>query len=454
MRPSSRSLRRSRRPSSRALRVGVAALLAAPALLVGAAGAASAEEAEDAPGTGDGQLVLPAAAPVVESNDLGAPAVLTAGWSRAELGPSDSDGASLYYRYRREIPESTLHVAVSSPGPAPGAVDQYRVRVSAPDGDDCGTESVSRSSGARTLLNVTLAVGAGDPSTESATAPPCADTTEVRIAVDRSSTAIEETSQVWVRVVEEAPVDDLDGLPRARERAEVRGADVDGEPVTQQGSRSLVDAPLVEPGILRGTVGTGEQVAYRVRLGWGESLVAEAVAGGLSSDEVETVGFGRTFSVTVLSPLLSADRTETSTASLSAEPTTAQSLAGPVSYLNRFDDLSGPFLPGEHLVVVAVAGASGLEEGEEDVAVDIDFTLRVEVDGEAEEAPAYTEEPAFLLAEGESRDEVTAAAGDVGDSAASVGRYVTGGALLAGGLAAVAAGVLLLRRGRQAVSSR
>lgn len=454
--------RPSRRPSSpvvgaaaRAVRVGAALLLTAPVLLVGlGAGPAHADEADTAAGTGDGQLVLPADAPVVESHDLGAPAALVAGWSRAELGPTDSDESSLFYRYRREIPGSTVHVSVTSPGYAIGADDQFRVQVSAPDGDDCGTESATRFSGERTLLNVALAVGAGDPAADETSAPPCADTTEVRVAVDRSSTTVEETSPIWVRVVEESPVDDVDGLPRARERAEVRGADVDGDPVTQAGGRGVVDAPLVEPGLLRGTVGTGEQVAYRVRLGWGQTLVAEAVAGGLSQDELDEVGFGRTFAVSVLSPLLSAARTETATASLSADPTTSQSLAGPVGYLNRYDDLSGPFLPGEYLVVVAVAGPSSSEDGEEDVAVDVDYTLRLEVDGEADDPPAYTEDPPLLLAEGEAGDEVAAGAGDVGGAGASVARYVTGGALLAGGLVAFGAGLVLVRRRPQAVRSR
>ncbi|MDF9717942.1 hypothetical protein [Nocardioides sp. ChNu-99] len=431
-------------PRPRAARaLSVALLVPAAALGVASAVPAGAAEEESAP-----QLSLPEDAPRLDADDPGAPAALPAGWSRAELGPSDGPGEALHLSYRRQVEGSTVHVAATTPGSAPGAADGFRLEISAPDGDSCASDSIVRYDGGGVgLLTLGLAAGPGDPREEDPSAAPCAETTSVRVTVERSAPVVDTSSPVWLRVVEEAPVGDTDDLPAPADAPDPGPVDVDGAARAQEGSTDVTTAPVLTTGIWRGTVRVGGQTAYRVRLGWGQSVAVEAVADGLDEDALDEAGAGVGLGVRILDPML-AQRATTVDSTLGSDVTTAYAELPAVGYLQRHE-AGGPSLPGEHVVVVTSdPGYDG-----EATAYPVPVTLRVAVAGPADAAgPAYASEPAFLLGEDQLSDEVTLSGDGAG---ASVARLVTGGALLALGLGSLAGGVVLLRRrGRQAVRSR
>ncbi|MFW6775537.1 hypothetical protein ACOACO_14735 [Nocardioides sp. CPCC 205120] len=423
----------------------LALALLLPAAVLGTGAAAPAVAAEDAPP----RLSLPDDVPRLDADDPGAPAALPVGWSRAELGPSDGPGETLYFSYRRQVEGSTVHVAASTPGSAPGAEDGFRLEVTAPDGDSCASDSIVRYEGGGIgLLTLGLAAGPGDPREDDPSAAPCAETTSVRVTVERSAPVVEASSPLWLRVVEESPLSDADDLPSPEEEPETGPVDVDGAARELDGATDVTTAPLLTTGIYRGTVRVGGQTAYRVRLGWGQSVAVEAVVDGLDEDALEEAGAGAGIGVRILDPML-AQRATTTDAVLGSDVTTARAALPAVGYLQRYE-AGGPSLPGEHVVLVGSApGYDG-----EPTAYPVDVTLRVAVTGPADAAgPPYATEPAFLLGEDQRADEVLLSPDGAG---ASVARLVTGGALLALGLGSLAGGaVLLRRRGRgQAVSSR
>ncbi|HEY1133348.1 MAG TPA: hypothetical protein VGE77_02125 [Nocardioides sp.] len=423
-------------------RLLLAGLLVLPAALSGGVLAPASAAGADEPA----QLTFPDDVPTVDGSDPGAPSGLPAGWSRTSLGTE----ATRYLAYGRTLDGSTVHVAAATPGASVDGAEGFTLVLKTPDGDSCAQSSESRSDGDRGMVVVSLSAGPADPEATTdptSSAEACADASTLLVELRRStSTGVTGEADVWFRVVEEAAVVDTDGLPAPERAPSESSVDVSGEAEDRPGSADIATAPLIGTGIWRGTVPAGGQVAYRVRLGEGQTAHAELVSPTLSDDEASAVGYSASLRLSITSPMLSAQRMVNDSASLSSsQPARAQAAAGPVSYLNRYDTTAGPTLAGEYLVVIRLdpIDADGFDARP--------YTLRLRVDGEA--APLERTSSPTYLAGDEAGDVVPLGFTDPESAdASSTVRYVAGGALVAVGLVLAAGGGLLIRR--QAVASR
>lgn len=383
------------------------------------------------------QLELPQDASVVDGTDPGAPDGLAPGWSRTELaGPS----AARYFTYTRAHEGGAVFVTAAAPGASPTSAEGFRIDVATSDGTTCDSGFTSRSEGDRGLVVTNVGVYPGDPDDPSSSEETCRDASTLRLTVARGSSDPVAATDVWLWVVEESPLADDAGL-RAQESATAGPVDVGGPAEERHGSTDIATAPLLESGIWRGSVPAGGDAAYRVRLGFGQTVRAEAVAGALSEQEASDYSFSTQLSLAIRSPLLDTEHTTGGTDSLGREPAVARAAAGPVAYPNRFESGTGPALPGEYLVVVSY-------DVDDDVDLDeVDYTLRVSVEGE-DATPDFAQTPAYLS--GETATDMIQFATPTppaeGGGRGAVVRYVGGALLVVVGLGAAGAGALQLRR--------
>lgn len=424
------------------LRLGgalAAAALALPLTLAPAVLAVGAVRAAE-PADGD-QLLLPADVPDVDGSDPGAPSSLPAGWSRTDL-PVDG---SRYLTYERAIEGSTVSVVAAGPGAGPTSAEAFRLELTTPGGTTCESEFASRPEGSPGLVAVTAATESVEPEAEgvSSSEEECRDAGSLRVTLGRSSsTEAADDSTIWFRVVEEAPLASTDDLEPAAERAGPEPVDVGGEARDRAGARDVAAAPLVDTGIWRGSVSAGGAVAYRVRLDWGQTVHAEAVTPALDDDTAADAGPAR-LTVTVLSPLLSSGTSSSTSDGLGSDPASARAAAGPVRYANRFEVSPGPSVPGEHVVVV------GLEDVDPGSDLDaVDFSLRLRVDGEPDPAPDFAPGGPYVTADGPADLVPVGLSVPAEEDGSSWARTAAGGGLVAGGLVALAGGLVLLRRSR------
>lgn len=410
--------------------------LVVPAGLVGVAGPAAADSTVQAPV----QLQLPGEAPRLTGTDPGAPTELPAGWSRTPL-PGD-DNASRYFSYTRTVEDSSVAFAAVGPGADADGAEAFRIEVSTTSGTSCGSQFGSRPEGERGLVTATVRTGAVLEEEESDSDTECREASTLRLTLSRgTSSEVTGDSEVWFRVVEEAPLASRTGLAPAEDRARTAAVDVGGEARERNGSADVASAPTVGTGIWRGSVEADGQVAYRVRLDYGQTLYAEAVSPALEGDLADEVGYDARLQVVVRDPLMSAGLTQSIDDSLGSDPAAARAAAGPVQYANRYEVSPAPSVPGEYLVVVAVTvdPDSTAELG------DVPFTLRLRVDGEPGEAPDHASTPPFVTAEGRAAS-VPLGLPPGEEEGTSWGRYAGGGGLVLGGLVALGAGLVLLRR--------
>ncbi|HZC26194.1 MAG TPA: hypothetical protein VE287_04170, partial [Actinopolymorphaceae bacterium] len=213
--------------------------------------------------------------PVAGTADgTGAP-VLTAG---QYVDSAPEHGETKYYRIRRSMKGSTLHIGASA-RPAPGnAVATLHLETKTPDGDSCGYGLGTAVSYARTNPVVTASASSWDPFTSYETG--CQDAPELIVTLEQADSSGTTLSGVPVEivVVEEPPVTRKDELPpqadsRPRWTDPPRGA---AKPVTAGASFS--DAPVVGAGHYATSLFPGEVQFVKVRLGWGQRLEAEVRA--------------------------------------------------------------------------------------------------------------------------------------------------------------------------------
>jgi Ca-activated chloride channel family protein len=202
--------------------------------------------------------------------------VLTAG-KYVDAAPALQEAK--YYRLRRTIPGSTLHVGATA-RPAPGEqMNTLKLETTALDGRSCGYGTGSEVSYANTNPLVTAAVSSWDELT--ADNPGCsAGDLILTLRQDGSKNGAQGDNlkgvPVEVVVVEEPPIKDQSLLdekapsnPRWRDLP--AGA---GEEITPGASFS--DSPKVGPGQYRTSLFPGEVQFVKVRLNWGQRLQAEA----------------------------------------------------------------------------------------------------------------------------------------------------------------------------------
>ncbi|WP_344009141.1 hypothetical protein [Nocardioides lentus] len=433
--------RRTTRAAVRPL-LPAAAALAALVALVGAGGAAGADDGAGA-GSPAGVVALPGE-DVELSSDADAPTPVTAGAWRGDLGPVESDSGEVWFEYRRETDDATLLVSAVSPGADPAREDALELEVLDPAGDRCttGAATSTRIDGDPTLLAVETVVGVQEAVlAEDEDGFECLTESRLLIRVARGTNGEQGRAPFTLRVVEESPLVSADGLPGPLELGEPEAPDVDAAREDLPGGAGLEDAPEAAGGRYRGTTTTDRTLVYRVPdVGWGQTLrTALAVEPVRLADGVF---LGPDVELTVLSPMgTRVGATDPDGAALSDDRLGLVVSAGPVRYLNRRADLDAPpYVPGDHYVLVTV------EAPDEGPALEVDYTLEVEVAGEEDEPPDFVDPDAYLLADGD-RQPVVRAVG-AGGLLAGLGaplRY-GGAALLAlGGLAALTGGVRTLR---------
>lgn len=365
---------------------------------------------------------------VKTSADPGAPVDIEAGTWTFSVGDAEE---SRFFRWRRTLDASTLHASVVAPWEQG---DGLALTLTTPEGRSCGSASVATPSLWGTLMSGQTRAGADvDPDGGGADEDPCVTAKSIVVEVGRSSSAEgPDDLPVTLRLVEEAPVESLEGLPSAEEDTEPRAPDVSGEAADVAAAPGLVDVPEIEEGIHRGSVASGEMAVHRIALDWGQSVLVRLVSPKLAESVAEGFEDGPPgVRLQVRSPLLAGiDATDTTLTSY--DDAVLDVAAGPVRYLRRGGSGPGASLPGDHYVVVEAEGL----EGE---SMDVDYTLQVEVVGDAEGEPDYTEDEPFVLGDGETERAVTYDGG-------GLLRTLSAAGLAALGVVSLGAGVVLLRR--------
>ncbi|MCW2814257.1 MAG: hypothetical protein JWN84_1712 [Nocardioides sp.] len=396
------------------------------------------------------------------------PTLLTAGlWADTLTGPGAPPANAHWFRYERTMQYSSVLVGVVATSPSDTPVsDNLDVTVLAPDGSSCATQSSSSGNpNPVAAFGVRLEVPNDLPDRED----PCLRAESLDIRVTRGTSTLEGDLPLAIRVVEEAPVVSEEAeLPAVVETPSVPLPDP-GEPTPLDGGRSFDDAPELEPGrTVSDAVPEGAEHLYRVRLDWGQALAVRIDVPAQSPEDAEVLAGGTPdLRLTVHDPLRNAFDTEddegTPDGEYGEEPSGLADTTRPVTWLNRFDDLSMS-VPGDYWVSVSAAPPTQTSVEQGRPTIEVPFELTVDVVGEVGGAPefqgvvlspstgagpdGYDPTTPFLVADGVFAAEVSGtprATEASGDDVRRTAGLVVGAASL---LSLAAGAVLLRRRGR------
>ena len=313
---------------------------------------------------------------------------LTAGlWSDTIPG-----GVQHEFEYHRTVDNSTVHVGVVGTSGADSS-DQVAIEgvVDGQDGEvscDSNNDSSAYNTPAAPF-GTQIFFGPDEPDDlESA----CLRSDVVKFSVGRGYSSAQADLPVAIKVVEEAPTDTVDGLPAPPENPPSFRKPADGSPGPVEGATSFEDAPLLKDGSYEDAAVEGADRVYRVSVGWGQTLSVALAAPALTAAQLEeTFGSGPDVQLSLFNPLRNnladnVDGTEPG-GSTGEEPLRVTTAAGPVRYLDRYDQLP-TYLPGDYWVVVSVEPnpETGTDARKD---LTIDYTLSVQVQGEETGAPTY-----------------------------------------------------------------
>lgn len=290
-----------------------------------------------------------------------------------------------WYVYERQVPGST--VVASSYELQPGGLSDLQTDVVEPDGGGCGTRTFS--------TIVPLFTGKSDLAP--AEGPySCGDPVHVRVTRLGDETG---PLPFGLSIVEEPPVENLDSLPTevdAAVLAEPARATGRAQPVVA--GTSFEDAPVLVPGTrYAATVVPGEVNAFRVRVGWGQSLAVRVDRPGLTPAQDEAVSDGvSSFALQLMSPLRASlgDDLDAERSTTRAERTPTVQMAGisPVAWTNR-ERNDSHFHAGDYYVLYGA-------EIDTPTSVELPYTITVEVQGEESGEPVYAS-PGELVTAGD-----------------------------------------------------
>lgn len=322
----------------------------------------------------------------------GAPEVAAGDWAD-EIAPADAPGSTRHYAVTRTTPGSTLHVSAALRSDA--AVDDDGLRLelfSAEDGASCGGSGLTAQRTGGELIAVAASAGAlrtgGTLDPEAA----CATQDLVAVVTRQNGTS---QAPLEIRVIEEPPVESVDGLPRPDPSAgwvePPRGG---ARPVT--GGTSFVDAPVLEPGSYRDSIVPGEVLTYQVDVEWGQRLTAAIDFPRMSGRLADAVTADSPIvATTVHSPARARSsvtgRTDGpgSQVGLTDDGESIGDTIPPVRYLNgaQSEPVSGARLAGRYTVTVF------MDASEDGPSYLTPFTVRLGVSGEPGDGPPYVVEP-------------------------------------------------------------
>jgi Ca-activated chloride channel family protein len=367
-----------------------------------------------------------------------------------------------YYRVAKQ-PGWGLNVgATTRPASSEAALEGFELELRTPDGASCGWADDKRTNALRERAIVSAGIsyvpGVGRSADET-----CADAEELVVEVAYDDDSLDK--EIELVVAEQPPVTDVAALPPGVEDTEpfVGRARVAGEPQPVLGGASFHDAPLLEPGAAYAdTLRPGEQLLYRVPVGWGQSARLTVTAGpDPLADEALGVQ-GNTMQMRAFTPYRQSLFALTSSGSPvsdtgfynGVDPTPVTFAIAPVRLRNA--EVSGIYvdrttLAGEYVFSVEMGQLDGTRFA-------APITLEAEVLGEVEGEPDF-DGPTPALQPSLEPSEPSAGAADrsdrsaATDAAAESSSDEQGG--LGGVLVAVAAGVVvLLAAGAVLVSRR
>jgi Ca-activated chloride channel homolog len=381
----------------------------------------------------------------------GAPEVTAGDWLD-EIGASADDRVKTYL-VSREIPGSTLHVSASL-RTAASSGETVDLTLATAEGQRCDADSAFTQLSAGQLISAGADAGSATTTGGLDRDDPCVAADTLVATVTDSATQSPGPRPLEVRVIEEPPVDAVDGLPPAVTSAEFVSPPK-GRPARTTGGSSFGDAPVLDPGTYHDAILPGEVLTYQVDLDWGQQVAARvdfakpgaklaSATGNLDMfTRVDVFGPGRR-----LASNNALSGTPTSQAYLPISALTTGIGASPVTFLNRTASgvAQGASLAGRYTVTVF------LEEDPQGESYLVPFTLRLGVTGAVAGAPAYTEEPAAVESASAPQsptpapeeDQDTPSAGST-DGGGLDGGLVVGGL---GVLALVAAGIVVARSRR------
>ncbi|MEQ7009777.1 VWA domain-containing protein [Actinopolymorpha sp. B17G11] len=199
--------------------------------------------------------------------------------------PTQQDGRVKYYMLTR-TPGSTLHAAATSrPEKRSGSAassDELKLELLTPAGDEeCtwGNGAAFEWSSTRDFLNASVFQGPNGNSSASTYVPDeCKTSDRLLLKVERSEedgAASGPEDPMELVVIEEPPLDG--GVEQLPEQVEEADIDFGALPAGQSqgkadGGGGFADATTLTPGHWTGTLQPGEQLFYRVRADWGQSV--------------------------------------------------------------------------------------------------------------------------------------------------------------------------------------
>jgi Ca-activated chloride channel family protein len=371
-----------------------------------------------------------------------------------------------YYRVAKQ-PGWGLNVgATTRPPTSESSLEGFELELRTPDGASCGQADDKRTNALRERAIVSAGIsyvpGVGRTADET-----CADAEELVVEVAYDGDGLDK--EIELVVAEQPPVADVAALPPGIEDTEpfVGQARVAGEPQPVLGGASFHDAPLLDAGaVYADTLRPGEQLLYRVPVGWGQSARLTVTAGpDPLADEALGVQ-GNTMQMRAFTPYRQSLYALTySGAPVSdtgfyngVDPTALTFALAPVRLRNGelFDFyVDRTTLAGEYVFSVEMG------QLDDDTPFAAPITLEVEVLGDVEgepdfDGPAPALEPsASAEPSSEAPDQSDPPAADESSSDEQSG---PGAALLAGAAGVVvllaAGAVLLRRRSRTAIPGR
>lgn len=214
----------------------------------------------------------------------GAP-LLDAGQYVDSVASSSQGMTTKYYRVPRTQPGSTIRVSMVGRMPAaPDGMNRGRWdwRLSTPDGLECSSRWALASDTQRqgviaagTVMAVQLDPRAQQPD---ARAQACAEADELVYEVKRGNARTAVTTDVEIRVMEEAPAADAESLPDGvasvpRDNSDQLTSPASGAPVSVVGGASFNDALAIEPGTYVTDLVPGEVVLFKTRVDWGQEAI-------------------------------------------------------------------------------------------------------------------------------------------------------------------------------------
>jgi Ca-activated chloride channel family protein len=195
-----------------------------------------------------------------------------------------------------------LAVGVTARPPSSDAtLEGFDLALRTPQGASCGDVDVNRTN----VLQERAVVSAGVsfvPGVSAGADETCAGAERLLVEVLYDDDTFDKPFEMTI--ADRPPAENLRALPAAATEEEyrplVRAARVPGDPQPVLGGAGFHDAPVLEPGVYADSLRPGEQLMYRVPVGWGQSARMtvtagpEALAGdvlGVQGDTMELTAF-------------------------------------------------------------------------------------------------------------------------------------------------------------------